>query len=165
MGIVLSIVQFSASRLQKYINNSESFKSDLRQLSKNEIDKSVYLDKAWEAVHFILTGENLGYGDPPLCKAIYSRHFFDEKQDLGMGPASYLTPEQVREIHFLLESLDDKYVKEKYNPAKMNKLGIYQKPWDDNPLRHQYVLENFQKLKAFYKDAASKNHAIASYLG
>lgn len=165
MGMVLEIVQFSASNLQKYIKNPNSFKSDLRKLSKNEVDKSVYLDKAWEAVHFILTGENLGCGDPPLCKTIYSRQFFDEKQDLGMGPASYLTSEQVKEIYILLEALDDKYVKAKYDPAKMNEVGIYQKPWDNNPMLFDYVIDNFRKLKAFYKDAASKNHAIASYLG
>lgn len=164
MGMVLSIVQFSASKLQKYIKNPSSFKSDLRKLEKSEVDKSVYLDKSWEAIHFILTGNKLGQGDPPLSLAIYSRQFFDEKQDLGIGPASYLSPELVKEVHLSLEILGDNNIRERYKPSAMNKLKIYGYPWGDDPIYFKYLLENFQKLKVFYKDAESKGYAVAAYL-
>ena len=164
MGMVLSMVQFSDSKLQGYIKNPNRFKSDLRKLEKSEVDKSVCLDKSWEGIHFILTGNKLGQGESTLALAIYSRQFFDEKQDLGIGPASYLSPKQVKEIDSRLEALHDNYIKEKYNPVQMNKLKIYQHPWNDDPLLFKYLLDNFKKLKAFYKDAASKENAVASYL-
>lgn len=162
--MVLSIVQFPASKLEEYIADPQKFEDDLGSLEKNKNDMPVYLDKSWEAIHFILTGNNLGEGIAPLSLAIYSRQFLNEKQDLGIGPASYLSPEQVKELHLSLEILDDNYARERYNPSVMNKLKIYQYPWGDDPIYFKYLLENFQKLKVFYRDAASKGHAVASYL-
>ena len=165
MGMVLSIVQFSAAKLQEYLDEPDKFEFELRSLEDNKIDKPVYLDKSWEAIHFILTGNKIGSGEPPLSLAVYSEQFFDKEQDLGMGPASYLTPEQVKEMNSWLEMFDDDYVKGRYDITKMNELRIYQHPWSANPVVFEYVLDNFQKLKAFYKEVASKDHAIASYLG
>jgi len=164
MGMVLSMVQFSAQKLQEYINNPENFEKDLNALEENETNQSLYLDKSWEAIHYLLTGTKIGSGAKPLASVIYSEQFFDEEQDLGMGPASYLTAEQVLEVSNILDKLDDSYVKEKYKPIEMTNIGIYPSFWDKDPTLLDYVSDNFQKLKDFYREAASKNHAIASYL-
>ena len=164
MGMVLSIVQFSATKLEEYIDNPQKFEDDLGSLEKNKNDMPVYLDKSWEAVHFILTGNKIGNGEPPLSLAVYGEQFFDEKQDLGMGPASYLSSDQVKEINSILDGLDESFLKERYNPEKMDQIGIYPQFWRQGPTLIDYVSDNFKKLKRFYKDAALKGNAVASYL-
>jgi hypothetical protein len=164
MGMVFSMVQFPSDKLQEYIDNPENFEKDLMTLVENQANPSLYLDKSWEAIHYILTGTKIGSGVKPLSLVIYSEQFFDEEQNLGMGPASYLTAEQVKEIDYILEKLDDTFLKEKYKPLEMVKFGVYPNFWDKDPTLFDYVADNFQKLKDFYKDAASKSHAIASYM-
>ena len=165
MGMVFSIVQFSSAKLQEYLNDPDKFESDMRSLEKNEIDKPVYLDKSWEAIHFILTGNKIGSGEPPLSQAVYGEQFFDKGQDLGMGPASYLTPEQVKHINALMSELGEDFLRKNYKPEEMDKKGIYPQFWSQNANLIDYVRENFFALKEFYRDAASKGNAIASYLG
>ena len=165
MGMILSIVQFSPSKLQEYISDPEKFEFDLGSLEKNETDKSVDLDKSWEAIHFLFTENKIGSGEGLLSQAIYGEQFFDEEQDLGMGPASYLTPEQVKEINSLISNLGEDFLKENYKPEEMDRKGIYPKFWRQDPTLIDYVRHNFFALKKFYKDAAEKGNAIASYLG
>ena len=162
--MVFSMVQFPSDKLQEYLDNPESFEKDLMTLEDDKANSSLYLDKSWEAIHFILTGTKIGSGAKPLSLAIYSEQFFDEEQDLGMGPASYLSPEQVKEISNILDKLDEAYLKEKYKPLEMTNIGVYPNFWDKDPTLFDYVADNFQQLKAFYRDAASKNFAIASYM-
>ena len=163
--MVLTMVQFSTSKLEEYLRNPGQFIDDLATLEESQTGNSLYLDKSWEAIHYILTGKKIGGGTTAIEKTIYSEQFFDEEQDLGMGPASYLTADQVKQINLLLEKLDDNYLKEKYQPQEMTNIGIYPSFWDKNSDLFEYVSENFQQLKNFYRDAASKNNAVASYLG
>ena len=175
MGVVISLVQFTPQKLQEYLDNPEQFSNDLPDLERNVENPSCYLDKAWDAVQYVLTGTSMG--DPSLKEkssddaqkilslAIYSGQYFDEEQELGMGPASYLTPDQVKQIDGIVSKMDSSFVKERYNPTHMDKIGIYPVFWSKNPNNIEYVDENFNNLKTFYADAASKGHAIGSYMG
>lgn len=133
MGMVLTMVQFPTQKFQEYIDNPENFEKDLMILEENQIDQSLYLDKSWEAIHYILNGTKIGSGAKPLSLTIYSEQFFDEEQDLGMGPASYLTAEQVKEINSNLEHLDNNYLSERYKPTEMTSIGIYPRFWYKDP--------------------------------
>ncbi len=165
MGMVFTMVQFPGEKLQEYINRPEHFERELMTLQGNQTGQSLCLDKSWDAIHYILTGAKLGSGERPLALIIYSEQFFDEEQDLGMGPASYLTPDQVKEISNILDKLDNSYIKQKYSAVEMTKIGVYPGFWDKDPSLFDYVSDNFNELKNFYRNAATKNHAIASYMG
>ncbi len=164
--MVVTMVQFSEQKLKEYIAQPQSFENDLPELESSPADKCCSLDKSWEAIHFILTGTNIGKGKQPLSMTVYSEQFFDEEQDLGMGPASYLKPEQVIEISNLLNEFDRTKVQERYDPIRMDEIGIYPTFWSKNPDGlFEYVFETFSELQSFFKDASSKRHSIASYIG
>jgi uncharacterized protein DUF1877 len=175
MGMILSLVQFTPEKLQDYLENPEHFEKDLPVLENSKDDRSCYLDKAWDAIHYILTGTKMdGYlwtgtrrdnNQDPLSMVIYSDQFFDEQQILSIAPASYLTPDQVHDITARILELDSSGVRARYNPSHMQELGIYPGFWSDNPNLFEYVDDSFKRLKEFYADAASKGHAVASYLG
>lgn len=174
MGMTLLLVQFSMEKLQDYLKNPQHFENDLPELENSEVNSSCDLDKAWEAIHYLLTGSTIGGflvtgkkrsdNNHPLTQAVYSDQFFDEKQDLGVGPASYLTSEQVKDINNFLQQLDESVLRDRYNPVAMTEIGIYPHFWNDNHFLLDYVVNSFRKFKAFYSEAASKNHSIASYV-
>src|SRR5438874_10953823 len=56
----------------------------------------VVLDKAWHAIHFVLTGSRLG-GDAPL-NFLVSEGTPVGEVDVGYGPARVLTSQQVRAL-------------------------------------------------------------------
>ena len=174
MGMILSLVQFTPQKLQEYLDSPEHFEEDLSNLENSQDDPSCYLDKAWEAVHYLLTRTRIGGflltgtkrpgNQDPLSMAVYSEQFFDQEQDLGLGPASYLTSEQVRQISALISNMESSFIKDRYNPEEMNEMGIYPTFWNNDANLFDYVSDSFNNLKKFYEDAASKGNAVASYL-
>ena len=163
MGMIMTLVRLSSAKYQEYIDNPEALENDVDDYLSGDTEDTIDLDKSWEAIHFILTGNNIGNGDGPLAKAVCSDQFFDEEQDLGMGPASYLTPIQVKEVNALLEKIDDNFLKEHFNPAEMSKLEVYPGDWESDPdNQFEYITENFIKLQTFYREAAKNGYAITS---
>ncbi len=80
-----------------------------------------------------------------------------------MGPANYRTPEQTKEISLQLSKLDKDFLKKRFDPSKMNQLGIYPDGiWSEEML--EYLIEYFDDLKAFYAIASKNNEAIISFL-
>jgi len=157
------MVSFSQEKLDEYLRDPDLFEHELESL---ENASSLSLDKSWEGIHFLLTGAKLGSGTPPLSLVIYSEQFFDEEQDLGMGPASYLTPAQVRTVSEILLAWDEQELRARFDPVRMNQAEVYPFGWDQEPEEQfAYLRDNFIDLKKFYADAASRGAAIASYIG
>src|SRR4030095_549870 len=160
MGMVLSLLQFSSKKLEEYLESPDLFEKDLSDLENSSDHPSCYLDKAWEAIHYLLTGTRMegflltGTKRPDtkevLSLAVYSEQFFDQQQDLGLGPASYLTPDQVRQISNTISKMDSSFVKERYNPKRMNDIGVYPTFWNSDADLFHYVDDSFSKLKTFY---------------
>jgi len=166
--MILSMVQFTPEALKRYLANPKSFEDELASLV-NGPNRDLYLDKSWDAINYILTGNThfmlKGEIDKKNLSAlemvIYSAQYFDKDQNLGLGPAGYLSADQVKEIDKILQTLDPKFVKQKYNPKQMMELDIYPRIWNEENL--DYVKDYFQELKMFYSDAAAKGNAIASF--
>src|SRR5229473_3572649 len=64
----------------------------------------VGLDKAWHAIHFVLTGSRLG-GEEPL-NFLVSEGTPVSEVDVGYGPARVLTSAQVRSLATALAALE-----------------------------------------------------------
>src|SRR5579859_3147894 len=64
----------------------------------------VVLDKAWHAIHFMLTGSRLG-GEEPL-NFLVSEGTPVGEVDVGFGPARVLTSQQVRQLAAALAPLE-----------------------------------------------------------
>jgi hypothetical protein len=130
---------------------------------ESEPPNSLHIDKAWHGIHFLLTGEADG-GSEPYCLAVLGGEEFGE--DIGYGPARFLTPSQVAEVNDVLSNISDAELRQRYDPAKMKAKEIYPDViWmRDGQEAFEYVKEYFQQLVSFYRKAAARGDAVVKWL-
>jgi hypothetical protein len=129
--------------------------------AKEGTEPTLDIDKSWHAIDFMLNGREWEE-EPPLFKVILGGTAIGD-DDLGYGPARYLTPEQVQEVTAALEKISEADFIKKYDPKQMG--DIYPHVWGKNDKETlDYLVGHYRKMVAFYKDAAQKGNAIISLL-
>lgn len=165
MGMVLNFLRVSEDELNEILENS-TFLDEIVYGENNELPATLTdIDKSWEGILFILTGQNLQTLDHPLGAALFSGQVVDEDQDMGYGPAHYLTPDQVETINEQLADFTAEEVKARYNPTQMTDLSIYPGVWDkEDDQVFEYLLEWFMEVKQIYATAAAEKQAIITFM-
>lgn len=160
-------VRVSKTELENYISDSLLFENLLDDENFDENPNVCDIDKAWDAISYLLTGygpSNLSQAKPPLSWTIFGSGILDENQDLGYGPANYLTAEQVLLLHAALSNISSKDLELHYDADKMNALGLYPNSWGNPQDEMDYIGSHFENLKTFYSNAATNNQAVICYL-
>lgn len=152
-------------RVELLINNGEYFeqtkKSFFQKLfSKDQVKADAWkpkldepqcdLDKAWHAIHFLLTGNAEG-GDFPLNFLMTGGQEVGE--DIGYGPIRILMIDEVRELKQNLDKIDVTTFKKKYNPADLNKSEVYPLTSDWTQEEESWIVEEYENLKKFVDEA------------
>ncbi len=122
------------------------------------------IDKSWDGIIFLLTGRNFWDSDHPLTKVLFSEQLIDKDQDLGYGPAHYLTPNQVIDLSSQLSKVKIEDLKNRFDPKKMTELDIYPFSWEAGDDDFYYLIEYFEKVRQIYLDAASNGQAIITFV-
>jgi len=119
---------------------------------------TIYLDKAWHGLHFLLTGT--AYDSSSLLgKAILGGRAVGEDQ--GYGPMRVVSPEQVKAIADVLSKVTPEELSARYDPAALDKAQIYPTIWvRDGAEGLKYLLSFFGPLQAFYIKAAENGQAV-----
>jgi len=120
------------------------------------------VDKAWHGLHFLLTGTAYD-GEAPLRWTIFGDG--DLGTDLGMGGASFLTPEQVRQVAHALAAIDESDLRRRFDPHAMQSQDIYPDViWvRDGQAALEYVMQHFEPLVAFYAETAARGDGLVIY--
>jgi hypothetical protein len=117
-------------------------------------------DKAWHAIHFLLTG-TAWEGAPPLNFIVAGGTEIGD--DLGYGPARGLTSAEVRNLSKALEGIPIDSLLRSFDPAALTAAEIYPEIWDRPPEEDDtrgYVAENYDGLRSFILDAATAGEAL-----
>lgn len=166
MGMIANLLRVTEEELNSYLKDSSLLEEKLDAIYEQEDDETLTdLDKAWEGILFLLTGQSLAdvvESNHPLAKAVLGGDAVDEDQDLGYGPALYLTPDQVKDINGQIAAMNNEELVAAYNPDVMMKLGIYPEVWDEESL--EYLMEYFEILRSTYATAAKNNEAIIAFI-
>ena len=114
------------------------------------------LDKAWHAIHYLLTG-SAWEGTPPAGFLLTGGTALDDIE-VGYASPRLLTAAETRAVHGLLEKTTEADLMRRWDPAAMMQHEIYPEIWDrdgtdDDP--RGYVLEYFRVLKDFVARAAA----------
>ncbi len=80
------------------------------------------VDKAWHGIHFLLTGEVWG-GEPPLANRDTWR--YRDRDDVGYGPARYLSVDEVRAAAAALKDITPDGLRSRYVAAELSENEIY----------------------------------------
>lgn len=166
MGMIGNVIRVSQEELNSFLNNSETLENKIYSDEAEEAEWFLDLDKSWDGINYILTGKIIGglENEPnELQRALFSLQIIDEEQDLGFGPAQYLNPNQVKETYAELEKFTDDHIKSKINASEMTEIGIYPDIWNE-PESHEFLVDSFNELKAFYKKASENNQAIVTFI-
>jgi len=162
--MIFNLLRVSSEELAAYLDDSSLLEETIYENGDPDIHL-VDIDKSWEGILFILTGQNLDKLDHPLGAALFSGQLVDPEQDLGYGPANYLTPEQVRQISGQLAAFSAADVKSKFDPVKMTELSVYPQIWNRQDAEiFDYLLEYFEEVQSFYQAAAGENQAVITFL-
>jgi hypothetical protein len=164
MGMIGCFVAVSEDTLRNLRSDEDSIEEFLYpDDGDSEPENYVDVDKAWHGIHYLLTGES-GSGQEPLSLAIFGGTEFGP--EVGIGPARFLTSIQVTELANALDAIPVETLAARFNPKDMEQKEIYPDViWvRDNMESLDYLLENYQQLLSFYKDAAGRGDAVIQWM-
>jgi|SRR5271165_3004905 len=120
------------------------------------------LEKSWHVLHYLLTGKAED-APPPFGNAILGGQEIGD--DLGYGPARFLTPEQVRHVASALASVTKEDLAHRFDLDAMTKAHIYPvhgASADESEL--ELAQEYFELLSRYYAEAAAAGNAMLLYV-
>ena len=118
------------------------------------------LDKAWNLVHFALTGEGLD-SKHPLGAAILGGAQIGDV-DVGYGPAQYLATDEVKAIATALNQVDIDALHRTFSPKDANELGVY--PSDIVAEDWEAIAPYLRQLQQFYVAAAERGQFVVLWI-
>ena len=167
MSMIGMFVRVTETELQNYISDSLLFENLIDDEAFDENPNVCDINKAWDVISYLLTGcgpSDLNNAKPPLSWTIFGSYVLDENQDLGYGPANYLTADQVAFLNEELSNISSKELATNFDTVRMNELGIYPNFWGKLEDEIDYISYHFESLKQFYSTAATNGQAVICYL-
>lgn len=125
------------------------------------------LDKAWQPLHFLLTG-TAWEGEEPACYLVRGGEELAD-DELEYSSIRALSPDQVKRFDDFLRHLSRDSLRQRFDRQRMAALEIYPKPRagkraatsDDEVAR---LLESFDALQTFVAIAAKRGDGAIVYL-
>ena len=163
MGMTGYLLRLTPLELDEYKKDSSLLEKRMINYYAPENDDSnfVRLDRAWHGILFLLTGQSFENYTHPLAKIFFSGQLVDENQNLGYGPAHYLTSDQVTELNIEIAKISTDELKHRYDINKMTEMEIYPVAWEDEGMG-DYLAYHFGIVRQVFSEAAKNNEAIIS---
>jgi len=121
------------------------------------------IDKAWQAIHYLLTGQAEG-GDPPLADVIFGGIELPDRHNYTEGsPLRVLSSTEVRTIADELAAIPPDRLLARGTISDMAQQNIYSVS-DDEPAEQDYIAHYYGLLRDFYLDAARKSYGLLLYI-
>jgi hypothetical protein len=161
MSMIGNFFAIEEAKAKELMNNPDAIE-DFIYSEESPIDESddfLDIDKSWHGIHFLLTGD-VWEGEPPARDVILGGETLGE--DVGYGPARFLSVEEVQKVHSYLSKLESNILKKNYKPEELEKNEIYPNGWGDED--YDYLAGYFDELKNFYKKASNENKMVIQYL-
>jgi len=164
MSMCGSYLWVTHDQLDQVLNEPESVLDLLFPDDDSEFEAGRYLDidKSWQLIHFLLTGDASG-GDEPWCNVVMGGQEIGDVE-VVYGPARFLLPDQVGEVDAALSSMTEDALWSRFDPQAIRKAEIYPEGWNGSESDRTYVLNHFKNLKAFFRDAAHAQEPVLLYL-
>lgn len=125
--------------------------------------KTLYVDKAWDGMNFLLTKAG---GDTDFPYSFITEGGTEIDTDsFGHGPPRTFNPEEVKEIARAFKDLDLDTFYDETEPEELAEADVYPNIWHEPKAEClHYIMDHLTELKTFVLDAADKNLALVVYL-
>ena len=158
MGMQLSLYSLSDQRVDDLLADPPLV---LEILDGEAADVEEFeLDKAWHALHYLLTG-SAWEGEPPLNFICQGGQEVGDI-DTGYGPARALGADEVQDIANALEGIDADALAQRFDPEEMEKLDIYPSIWGSEPEADalEFCTASFTAMKDFIDRTAERGYGM-----
>ena len=149
IGFVLRLLGVTSERVSETAAIDESANE---LINDDELD----LDKAWDRLHFLLTG-TFDDGQEPACFLVAGG---EEIGNEDVGTARVLRPDQVSQFATFLTGLSDDELARRYDPTRMTAVGIYSKRWPPGDKEFEILLEAFKDLRDFVTETSARGESL-----
>ena len=166
MGMIGNYLRVSNEELEAYLSDSSKLEKRVYNGNGQDDPSLLDVDKSWEALFFLLTGQALATSDearPPFSWVLLPPNEIDPDQDMGYGPATYTTAEQTKELSAAINNISSEEIKGRYDGDRMNDMGIYPEVWTED-ISKKYLFDEFNSLKDFFTEAANNNQAVIVFI-
>ena len=121
----------------------------------------VDFDKAWHALHFMLTGES-GYSDSPLSVLTTTDDHLRGTDEFGLGGYWLIESDRVRAFANELTAISDEQLASRYDPQAMLAAHIYMGDVfaDEGNEALPYVMQGVVELRKLAARAAGAGDSI-----
>ena len=143
------------------------FMADARD--EGDEERTVDLDKAWHAIHFLLN-DSAYEGEGTAALVIFGAETIGgavEEEDASEMIVRYVTASQVEDIAALLSAISVEELAERYDPDTFEQAEIYPTGiWEEERQEaFDYVAGYYEQLVEFYEAAAERGDAVLSSIG
>jgi Domain of unknown function (DUF1877) len=162
MGMIGNLLRVTDAELQAYRADSRRLEDRIYRTVNDPALADI--DKTWEGIVFLLTGEALADTSHPLVRVLFSGQLVDAEQDLGYGPAHYLTPAEVAALQPPLAAITGAELRQRFDPARMTELGIYPSIWDEGEEAFEYLAGGLATVQELYAEAARRGEGMITFI-
>ena len=164
MSMIGNLLRVTKAQLSEYLLDSSLLLENIYQEETEEGNPNLEdIDKSWNGIIFLLTGQNVDNSDHPLTSVLFSGQLIDKNQDIGYGPAHYLTPAQVKELNDQISIISPQELAKRYDAKRMIKLNIYPDIWNDEDAL-DYLITYYKSVQSIYGLAAENEEAIITFI-
>jgi len=144
----------------KKLLESDDFFETLEELEEKDGTELCDIDKMWNAIFFLLTGEPYSSEDSLFNELIFgSENFDDESEEV----ARYIPTERVIKISKKLNEIDFQDYLKDFDMNKFKENEIYPDIWDYTEEKEEIMKElseHFENLKKFYNKVAENKNIV-----
>ncbi|WP_338946192.1 YfbM family protein [Fusobacterium canifelinum] len=144
----------------KKLLESDDFFETLEELEEKDGTELCDIDKMWNAIFFLLTGEPYSSKDSLFNELIFgSENFDDESEEV----ARYIPTERVIKISKKLNEIDFQDYLKDFDMNKFKENEIYPDIWDYTEEKEEIMeelSEHFKNLKEFYNKVAENKNIV-----
>ena len=163
MSMIGNYRRVSETVLSAICANPDSI-SDFLYSEDNEHSEGSHLDidKSWHAIHFLLNDSQWDGAYPLVCVVMGGECIGE--QDIGYGPARYLTSQQVKEVGNAIGQIPESKLLAKFDAERMNREEIYPQGWCNSQEERDYIGQYFSTLRRFFRSASDAGDATIVYI-
>ncbi|QQB74264.1 YfbM family protein [Fusobacterium canifelinum] len=159
MGMCAVYQEIKQEDFKKLLENDDFFET-LEELEEKDGTELCDIDKMWNAIFFLLTGEPYSSEDSLFNELIFgSENFDDESEEV----ARYIPTERVIKISKKLNEIDFQDYLKDFNMNKFKENEIYPDIWDYTEEKEEIMeelSEHFKNLKEFYNKVAENKNIV-----
>jgi hypothetical protein len=154
-----NLLRVTPNELENYLKKSSLLED--RIYADDFTDPNLLdLDKAWEGIFYLLNGFDYLNAEETALPIIWSfavGNCIDPEQDLGYGPAYYLSVEEVKQLTLVLDKISSEAFRQRFITSNMQEeAGIYSD--------YEYLQEVFNSMKDFLIKASNDGQFIISFV-